>query len=61
MTNWLITQYPTRFAAAATGGGIHPTAKRYRCATYAMGSPVRMLDFDKSLELAAGLEDEGIV
>lgn len=31
---------------------------RYRCPTHSMGVPVRALNLDKALALAAGLEDE---
>ncbi|HVT37965.1 MAG TPA: hypothetical protein VHE78_02895 [Gemmatimonadaceae bacterium] len=30
---------------------------RYRCPTYAMGTPERAFDLDKALAVAAGLED----
>ena len=33
---------------------------RYRCPTYAMGTPMRPYNLDKALALAAGLEDEEV-
>jgi hypothetical protein len=40
--------------------GSRGSRRRYRCPTYAMGSPADVLNLDRALTLAAGLEDAEI-